>query len=68
LSIARKLAGKAPVALRQGKQTVKASSELNLSVGLDFEIRSGALLWSAQDQKEGMGAFLEWRQPNFVGK
>ena len=66
--LAQKLAKKPKIALTQAKEAVKASRELSLASGLEFEIRSCALLWSPEDQKEGMKAFLERRKPAFGGR
>ncbi len=68
MALAKRIASNPRTALLQGKEAVKASRELSLNAGLEFEIRSCALLWSTEDQKEGMGAFLERRKPNFVGR
>lgn len=67
-NLALKLAQKPSIALRQAKAAINASRSMNLESGLDFEIQACALLWSTEDQKEGMKAFLEKRKPNFLGR
>ncbi|MFC1944928.1 enoyl-CoA hydratase/isomerase family protein [Chloroflexota bacterium] len=66
--LARLLASKPKVALRQAKAVINASKSLDMESGLDYEIQCCALLWSTDDQKEGMKAFLEKREPGFTGR
>ena len=47
------------------KESVNAAYETTLSEGLLFERRNFHALFSTQDQKEGMQAFLEKRAPVF---
>jgi len=56
------------VALRGVKETVNASWDLPLDLGLRFEAESFATCFGTPDQIEGMGAFLEKRKPEFKGK
>ncbi len=69
---AKKLAGeiakRAPVAVRMIKEAVLMAYETPLQAGLDYEKRLFALLFSTEDQKEGMRAFLEKRQAEFKGR
>jgi len=67
-ALARKLASKPKVALRQAKAVINASKSLDMESGLDYEIQCCALLWSTDDQKEGMKAFIEKREPKFSGR
>jgi enoyl-CoA hydratase len=68
LALARTVAAKSPVALRCGKDAVNAAHETFLNQGIDFERRAFYLLFASQDQKEGMLAFMEKRQPAFTGR
>lgn len=72
LDEARKLAAaicqKAPVAVRLAKQSVLKAFETSLRDGIEFERHCFYLLFGSQDQKEGMNAFLEKRQPEFKGQ
>lgn len=49
------------LALHQAKSTVNLSRSMDLTSGLEYEIPSCAMLWSTEDQKEGMKDFLEKR-------
>jgi enoyl-CoA hydratase len=65
---ARQLAGKAPLALRMAKEAVLKAFEAPLSEGLASERKSFYFLFSTEDQKEGMRAFLEKRRASFKGR
>jgi enoyl-CoA hydratase len=67
LEIAKKIAAKAPVAIKLIKESVNKSFETSLKDGLDFERRNFYLTFASKDQKEGMQAFLEKRAPNYQG-
>jgi len=66
--LASEIASKAPMAVRYAKQAIAASQEKGLSEGLEVERRLFYELFATEDKKEGMGAFLEKRKPNFTGK
>ncbi|MDQ6721518.1 MAG: enoyl-CoA hydratase-related protein [Candidatus Dormibacteraeota bacterium] len=65
---ARQAAEKAPLALRMAKEAVLKAFETPLSEGLAVERKSFYFLFSTEDQKEGMHAFLEKRRGVFKGK
>jgi enoyl-CoA hydratase len=65
---ARQLAEKAPLALRMAKESVLKAFESPLYEGLAAERKSFYFLFSTEDQKEGMHAFLEKRKGVFKGK
>lgn len=67
LSLAEQIAGRAPVAVRAGKEAVNAAFEGALTDGLSTEKELFYSLFSTVDQKEGMGAFIEKRKPNWQG-
>ena len=62
------IAEKSGVAVRMAKEAVNVADELTLSEGLRFERRMFHALFATKDQKEGMGAFLEKRKPNFTNE
>jgi enoyl-CoA hydratase len=68
LKLAGEIAARAPVAVRLGKEAINKAYELSLSEGLDAEQRAFYLLFSTEDQKEGMAAFVEKRTPVWRGK
>ena len=68
LALASVIAQRSPVALRIAKESVNAAYELPLTAGLAHERRLFFLLFASEDQKEGMAAFLEKREPDFTGR
>jgi len=67
LELARSLAARPPLALRLAKECVLKSYELPLEGALDAERKAFALLAASADRREGIAAFLDKRQPNFLG-
>jgi enoyl-CoA hydratase/carnithine racemase len=63
--LASDLAAQPATALRAAKEAINASHETGLSAGLDFEARTWAGLFGSHDQREGMQAFLDDRNPDF---
>ncbi|MCO5199728.1 MAG: enoyl-CoA hydratase-related protein [Anaerolineae bacterium] len=62
------IAARAPVAVRMGKEAVNAAFETSLQAGLAHERRLFYMLFSTEDQKEGMDAFINKRQARWQGK
>jgi enoyl-CoA hydratase len=67
LKLAAEVAARAPLAVRLGKEAVNQSFETHLKAGLAEERRAFYLLFSTDDQKEGMEAFQEKRKPDWKG-
>lgn len=65
---AEKIAKQPPLSLRLIKEAVQKAVDYSLYEGMQFERKNFYLLFSSQDQKEGMKAFIEKRKPNFEGK
>ena len=65
--LAEHLAALAPQALRGVLDAVLIGGESPLEAGLDYETQVFAVAFSTQDMKEGTGAFLARRKPEFVG-
>src|SRR3989338_8857309 len=56
------------VSVLMAKEAVKRAYETTLAEGIRFERRLFHALFATADQKEGMAAFSEKRQPNFTNK
>jgi enoyl-CoA hydratase len=68
MEMAESIAAMPPLAVRIGKEMVNQAFETSLSQGLADERRSFYFLFSSQDQKEGMQAFIEKRKPEWKGE
>jgi enoyl-CoA hydratase len=68
VALAEEIAGRAPLAVRMGKDSVNAAFETTLSQGLAAERRNFYPLFSSEDQREGMQAFVEKRKPAWKGR
>ena len=68
LKLAEEIAARAPVAVRAGKKMINQAYERTLSEGLAAEKQEFYNLFATEDQKEGMQAFVEKRQPQWKGK
>ena len=66
--LAQTVAAQAPVAARLAKEAVLAAFETPLEEGLDIERKNFFLLFSTEDMREGMQAFIEKRKADFKGK
>jgi enoyl-CoA hydratase len=65
---AKIVATRAPLSVRLIKETVYKSIDYSTYEGMQFERKNFYLLFSSQDQKEGMKAFVEKRPAEFKGK
>jgi enoyl-CoA hydratase/carnithine racemase len=63
--LASDLAAQPAFALQAAKEAINQSHETSLDAGLDFERRTWAGLFGTHDQREGMHAFLDDRDPDF---
>lgn len=68
LKLAREIAGRAPIAVRLAKDAVNKAYEGTLAEGIAYERRNFYFLFATEDQKEGMDAFINKRDPNWKGK
>ena len=68
IACAEEIASRAPMAVRMAKDSVNAAFETTLTEGLKAEKRNFYPLFSTEDQKEGMKAFIEKRKANWNGK
>ena len=65
---AKEIASKPPVAVKLAKEAVLKSFDTTIEGGLEFERKNFYLLFASEDQKEGMNAFSEKRNPEWKGK
>ena len=68
IKAAKKIAQKSAIAVMAVKEAVNRAQEGSLREGLLFERRLFHALFATEDQKEGMAAFVEKRQPQFRDK
>ncbi|MBW8011653.1 MAG: enoyl-CoA hydratase [Chloroflexi bacterium] len=68
LKLAAEVAARAPIAIRLAKEAVNQAYETFLREGVADERRAFYFLFSTEDQKEGMQAFIEKRPPEWKGK
>ncbi len=68
IAMARQIAARAPLAVQLAKASVNAAFEQSLAEGLKTEARNFYTLFATEDQKEGMAAFLEKRDPEWKGR
>ncbi len=68
VKFAQKLMEKSPLILSIMKSVVLYGNDSPLIDGLNMESLGWGFVFSTNDQKEGVNAFLEKRKPNFQGK
>jgi enoyl-CoA hydratase len=68
IKLADQIAARAPLAVQAAKAMVNHAFESHLRDGLADERRAFYLLFATEDQKEGMTAFLEKRDPDWKGR
>jgi len=67
-TLAAQLAQKAPLALRYAKQSLRKVMQMELGDAISYEAALQNRLLRSEDAKEGIRAFLEKRQPVFMGR
>jgi enoyl-CoA hydratase len=68
LRIAEKIAGNAPVSVRQAKKSIDRSEDLGRADGYAFELEAYNRTIVTDDRKEGIAAFNEKRKPVYKGR
>jgi enoyl-CoA hydratase len=66
--MARAFLSKPPLAVRYAMEAIDEGSQMSLDEGSYLEANMFGLCFSTEDMKEGVGAFLEKREPKFTGK
>lgn len=63
--MADKIKSNSRVALKYAKESMNRGIETDIDTGIAYESNVFGLCFAAEDQEEGMSAFLEKRHPNF---
>jgi enoyl-CoA hydratase/carnithine racemase len=66
--LAKKIMSKGPVAIQMAKYAIEVGMQCPLEEAVQYSQKNCAICFSTEDMKEGTGAFLEKRKPNFQGK
>ena len=66
--LAAEISANGPLAVRHAKTAANRAMDVDLISGLEYEADQFALLFSTEDAREGMGAFVERRKPSFEGR
>ncbi|ADJ16496.1 enoyl-CoA hydratase/isomerase family protein [Halalkalicoccus jeotgali] len=66
--LAESMAAKSPVALEFAKTAVRASTQMDLDDGIDYEAELFSQLFATNDKNEGIDAFFEDRDPEWRGR
>ena len=67
LELARRLAKMSPVALAYAKAAINLAMDVDVTSANLYALDAMAVLASSEDQREGMRAFFEKREPRFPG-
>jgi enoyl-CoA hydratase len=68
LKVASRIGALSRPSVLMAKESVNKAYEMTLSEGVKFERRLFHSTFATEDQKEGMAAFSEKREPNFKGR
>ena len=68
MKLAHRIAGNAPVALRMLKKSMLHGIDMPMEAALEYERAMIGLVFDSDDAHEGCSAFVEKRQPHFVGR
>jgi len=68
LLVAERIAGLAPLAVRQAKEAIRQGLHRDLDSAMQIEIEAYNRLVGTEDRREGLRAFNEKRKPKFEGR
>lgn len=68
IATAGRIAGNAPISVRQAKQSIQRGLDMSIWDGLAFEIEAYNRMVPTEDRREGVLAFNEKRKPAFKGR
>ncbi len=68
MDLAKEFVDSAPIAIRLAKRAMYRGMECSLREALEFETYAQNICKETEDHKEGARAFVEKREPNFVGR
>ncbi len=66
--LAARIAGNAPIAVRQSKVDINAGMDADLATGCRIEAEAMTACFASEDKHEGMTAFAEKRDPDFKNR
>jgi enoyl-CoA hydratase len=68
MATARRIAGNAPISVRQAKKAIDKATDLDRTTGYAFEIEAYNRTVGTEDRQEGINAFNEKRKPKYKGR
>ena len=68
MDTAMRIAGNAPISLRQAKKSMNVAVQTDFKVGYAFEIEAYNRMVGTEDRLEGISSFNERRKPQFKGR
>ena len=68
IEVAKKIAAKAPLAVKMALYAVKYGTEVDLETGIVLESALANITINSKDKDEGIAAFFEKRKPEYKGE